>query len=246
MLGHYQSLTAQSDDERNRQQQQQQSDGSQLYFSQEYRDGTVCDVTGEARSTEVRFQCSPNTQDQILFLKETTTCKYLMVISTPRLCHHPDFKTAETAAYPIQCYQLLVRVSFKFSTRLLIFTAKDDDAWQKHDEERKASAASAPKQQQQHSPQIFGLHLDEHDIPAAHAQQQQQQQQPQGGIPIELLQQLQQQLPQIIEQQQQQQQQQEKQQPQQELSRKKKVESAAKAKEPVDSEKYIIYHHLSY
>lgn len=41
----------------------------------------------------MQFHCSMTMTDTILFVKETKTCHYVMVIHTPRLCGEPGFKT---------------------------------------------------------------------------------------------------------------------------------------------------------
>jgi len=61
------------------------------YLVQRWGDGTVCDKTGKPREVEVQFHCSMATTDTILFVKETKTCAYVLVIHTPRLCGEPGF-----------------------------------------------------------------------------------------------------------------------------------------------------------
>lgn len=47
--------------------------------------------------------------DTILFVKETSTCHYIMVIHTPRLCGEPGFKTRleQREEAPIRCREVL-------------------------------------------------------------------------------------------------------------------------------------------
>lgn len=40
-----------------------------------------------------QFHCSMTMSDTVVFVKETKTCNYVMVIQTPRLCGEPGFKT---------------------------------------------------------------------------------------------------------------------------------------------------------
>lgn len=40
-----------------------------------------------------QFHCSMTTTDSILFVKETKTCHYVLVVNTPRLCGEPGFKS---------------------------------------------------------------------------------------------------------------------------------------------------------
>ncbi|KAI1087324.1 glucosidase II beta subunit-like protein-domain-containing protein [Rostrohypoxylon terebratum] len=61
--------------------------GDQRYLVQKMGDGTICDLTGRERTIEIQYHCSPgSTQDRIGWIKEVTTCAYLMVVNTPRLC----------------------------------------------------------------------------------------------------------------------------------------------------------------
>ncbi|KAI0302092.1 hypothetical protein BC826DRAFT_904473 [Russula brevipes] len=63
------------------------------YLVQRWGDGTVCDKTGKRREVEVQFHCSMTMTDSIMFVKETKTCHYNLVINTPRLCGEPGFKS---------------------------------------------------------------------------------------------------------------------------------------------------------
>ncbi|KAF8274961.1 hypothetical protein EI94DRAFT_1768293 [Lactarius quietus] len=63
------------------------------YLVQRWGDGTVCDKTGKRREIEVQFHCSMTMTDSIMFVKETKTCHYILVINTPRLCGEPGFKS---------------------------------------------------------------------------------------------------------------------------------------------------------
>ena len=77
------------------------------YYSEWYLDGTVCDLTNEPRKTEIRFTCDATKAEHIAVLKETSTCQYLLVVQTPRLCTHPLYRPREGVALPIQCQQVL-------------------------------------------------------------------------------------------------------------------------------------------
>lgn len=63
------------------------------YLVQRWGDGTLCDKTRRPREVEVQFHCSMAMSDNILFVKETKTCSYVLVINTPRLCGEPGFKS---------------------------------------------------------------------------------------------------------------------------------------------------------
>lgn len=68
------------------------------YLVQKWTDGTICDKTGNPREVEVQFHCSMEMTDHILFVKETKTCSYVLVLHTPRLCGEPGFKSRRDAA----------------------------------------------------------------------------------------------------------------------------------------------------
>jgi hypothetical protein len=53
--------------------------------------GTWCDLIHKNRRIEIQFQCDPSTGDRIAWVKETSTCSYLMVIYTPKLCNDMAF-----------------------------------------------------------------------------------------------------------------------------------------------------------
>lgn len=84
---------------------QLQTKGESRYLSQRLEDGTICDLTGRPRTVEIQYHCSPGaTADRIGWIKEVTTCTYLMVVYTPRLCSDMAFQPPkETRAHPIRC-----------------------------------------------------------------------------------------------------------------------------------------------
>ena len=61
----------------------------------EYEGGTYCPLIGAQRKTEVQFQCSPSTNERLGFVKEVSTCQYLIVVQTPRLCSDLAFKAED-------------------------------------------------------------------------------------------------------------------------------------------------------
>ncbi|KAG4035122.1 hypothetical protein MFRU_002g04680 [Monilinia fructicola] len=65
--------------------------GDTRYLVQKMEGGTICDLTGKPRQVEVQFHCNPHVTDRIGYIKETTTCSYLMVVYTPRLCNDVAF-----------------------------------------------------------------------------------------------------------------------------------------------------------
>ena len=100
--------------------------GDVRYLVQELNGGTTCDLTGKERRIEVQvthptpisqthltnsekqFRCQPNQIERIALIKETTTCAYLMIIDTPRLCNDVAFlPPQETKPHAIACTPVL-------------------------------------------------------------------------------------------------------------------------------------------
>ncbi|KAK1689040.1 glucosidase II beta subunit-like protein-domain-containing protein [Colletotrichum godetiae] len=83
--------------------------GDQRYLVQKMEGGTVCDLTGRDRTIEVQYHCVPGMKgDRIGWIKEVTTCAYLMVVNTPRLCDDVAFLPPRaTSANPISCQLIL-------------------------------------------------------------------------------------------------------------------------------------------
>ena len=84
------------------------------YHAHVFANGTACDLTGEPRSTEVRFVCAPEaaaTQGGaavtpahfIESVKEPVTCHYVLTLATPLLCAHSAFRVEEAPVAHIRC-----------------------------------------------------------------------------------------------------------------------------------------------
>ncbi|KAJ5157591.1 uncharacterized protein N7482_008691 [Penicillium canariense] len=85
------------------------SKGGSRYLVQHLRGGTKCDLTGRERKVEVQFHCHPQSTDQIGWIKELTTCSYLMVIYTPRLCDDVAFlPPQQDEVHNIKCREILM------------------------------------------------------------------------------------------------------------------------------------------
>ena len=85
-----------------------QTKGDMRYLVQKLNGGTTCDLTGKQRKVEVQFHCHPQSADRIGWIKEVSTCSYLMVIYTPRLCNDVAFlPPRETKAHPIVCTEIV-------------------------------------------------------------------------------------------------------------------------------------------
>jgi protein OS-9 len=82
--------------------------GDTRYLVQKMEGGTTCDLTGKPRRIEVQFHCNLNPVDVIGWIKEVTTCSYLMVVYTPRLCNDVAFlPPKESKANIIACQQVV-------------------------------------------------------------------------------------------------------------------------------------------
>lgn len=85
-----------------------QTKGGTRYLVQRLSYGTRCDLTGRERKIEVQFHCHPQSTDRIGWIKELTTCSYLMVIYTPRLCNDVAFlPPQQDEVHAIQCREVI-------------------------------------------------------------------------------------------------------------------------------------------
>lgn len=74
------------------------------YFELEMSDGTLCDLNNDLpRITKVLYVCYSNGKNEVFSLKETSTCNYEVIVLTPVLCTHPDFKPQESVVSVINC-----------------------------------------------------------------------------------------------------------------------------------------------
>ncbi|KAJ4749929.1 Protein OS-9 [Rhynchospora pubera] len=81
-------------------------DASQRYHAHQYTNGTICDLTGFHRETEVRFLCTGSgTQVVIGSIKEISSCKYVVTVQAPMLCKHPMFQQ-ERPTLNINCIKI--------------------------------------------------------------------------------------------------------------------------------------------
>ncbi|KAK8086026.1 hypothetical protein PG994_001000 [Apiospora phragmitis] len=119
--------------------------GDQRYLVQRLEDGTLCDLTNRPRVIEIQYHCSPgSTQDRIGWIKEVTTCSYLMLVNTPRLCSDVAFlPPQETRANSIACRTII--------------PDSEHPAWHAQKSlEAQAAMVGNSKQQQQKAPLTIG------------------------------------------------------------------------------------------
>ncbi|EFR02084.1 hypothetical protein MGYG_05087 [Nannizzia gypsea CBS 118893] len=69
-----------------------QTKGESWYLVQYLERGTICDLTRRPRKIEVQFHCHPQSPEHIAWIKEVTTCSYVMMVYTPRLCNDVAFQ----------------------------------------------------------------------------------------------------------------------------------------------------------
>jgi endoplasmic reticulum lectin 1 len=79
---------------------------SMPYFEVTMEDGTVCDLNSEKRRTKILYMCYPTGRNEILSVKETSTCEYEVIVLTSALCTHPHFKPDEVTEHGIRCRPL--------------------------------------------------------------------------------------------------------------------------------------------
>ncbi|RKP23231.1 hypothetical protein SYNPS1DRAFT_31058 [Syncephalis pseudoplumigaleata] len=81
--------------------------GERRYLTQQWTDGTLCDLTGEPRYVEVQYYCNKE-GEKIAYADEPGTCRYVMIVHTPLLCEDPVFAGVQRGeADKISC-QLVV------------------------------------------------------------------------------------------------------------------------------------------
>ncbi|VVC39640.1 Hypothetical protein CINCED_3A018497 [Cinara cedri] len=79
-------------------------DGVNLpYFEMNMSDGTVCDLNGRPRQTNVLYVCYPQSKHNVYSVKETSTCQYEVIILTSFLCTHPWYKPPNSDELNIDC-----------------------------------------------------------------------------------------------------------------------------------------------
>ncbi|KAL2824490.1 glucosidase II beta subunit-like protein-domain-containing protein [Aspergillus cavernicola] len=85
-----------------------QTKGGSRYLVQHLEGGDQCDLTGKNRKIEVQFHCNPQSTDRIGWIKELTTCSYLMLVYTPRLCNDVAFlPPQQEEVHTIECRKIL-------------------------------------------------------------------------------------------------------------------------------------------
>lgn len=75
------------------------------YFAERITGGTLCDLTGKPRETEVRFICNRAAgAGQIVSIEEGPTCMYELVVGSALLCRHSKYRVRSSREVsPINC-----------------------------------------------------------------------------------------------------------------------------------------------
>jgi protein OS-9 len=86
-----------------------QDNGDNRYLAHKMKSGTLCDLTMRPREIEIQYHClATSTSDRIAWIKEVTTCSYLMVVNTPRLCTDVAFQPQPPAeSHEILCKPII-------------------------------------------------------------------------------------------------------------------------------------------
>lgn len=107
-LVHFSSIEDEKTSVRAKFQEGSPIEGKGRYISQSWTDGTLCDLNHEPRTTEVQYHCAKTPAvDRISLIKEVTTCNYVIVIETPRLCTEPALAQTEDEIREVHCRPIL-------------------------------------------------------------------------------------------------------------------------------------------
>ena len=84
------------------------------YALQSYRHGDACDLTGQKRTTDVKYTCSASSESPtIVDIQETSSCAYTATVAISELCQHPDFVEVQSPPVLINCYIISPREDSK-------------------------------------------------------------------------------------------------------------------------------------
>ncbi|XP_076239624.1 endoplasmic reticulum lectin 1 isoform X2 [Calliopsis andreniformis] len=73
------------------------------YVEIEMGDGTVCAVTNKRRKIKVLYVCYQHGKHELFSLREPSSCEYEVIVLSPLLCNHPDYKPQDTGENEINC-----------------------------------------------------------------------------------------------------------------------------------------------
>jgi hypothetical protein len=146
--------------------------GEQRYVSQHYTNGDICELTGERRSSEVRFTCDPgsSTSDTVITsITEPHSCHYVITVATYRLCKHPEFRQHPAPVVAVKCYPLTPPLSSSSND-----DSDEDEDGRRREEEEDGScvmegdgtdghcSTTAPKQEDTRGNEQYNHHNHNH------------------------------------------------------------------------------------
>ncbi|XP_034173675.1 endoplasmic reticulum lectin 1 isoform X1 [Osmia lignaria lignaria] len=73
------------------------------YVEIEMADGTACDLTNKPRKIKVLYVCYQHGKHELFSLEEPASCEYEVIVLSPWLCSHPDYKPQATGENEINC-----------------------------------------------------------------------------------------------------------------------------------------------
>jgi len=85
------------------------------HHTQIYANGSNCDLTGNARQTEVRFECDPTSvMDAIIQVDEPQSCQYVITVLTSKICAIPHLRPPPVhKPVKIECRPLLTSTEYE-------------------------------------------------------------------------------------------------------------------------------------
>lgn len=79
------------------------SEKDQMYFTEVYVNGTLCDATGLPRTSEIRYVCRLSEEEQLVNVEEISSCKYVFYVYTYRVCLLYGHEFENVFQHPIYC-----------------------------------------------------------------------------------------------------------------------------------------------
>jgi len=73
------------------------------YLELKMTSGTICDLNGLPRMARIQYVCYPSGKHEMYSFKETSTCEYEVMVLSPLLCSHPDYRPESANEQHINC-----------------------------------------------------------------------------------------------------------------------------------------------
>jgi len=134
------------------------------YYAAQYDGGTVCDINGQQRRSEIRFVCNnERPTSNIMDINEPFSCSYTVAIHTPLLCRHPKFQPKQEIIHTIRCKLLNALTDEEIAEAKILANVPQNSMESKKQQQQQQQQTQQQSQQQS---------------------QQQQQQQPVQGVVV--------------------------------------------------------------